>query len=74
MKKLYTLYFRENYLRKITTAYCDDNTIYYKQIIVYNKFDQPVKMEEWIYNDDGTTYYQKEKIPHFSCFGELTLL
>lgn len=74
MNKLYTLYFRENYLKKITTAYCNYNTIYYKQIIVYNKFDQPVVSEEWIHNEDGTTHYQKEKIPYISCFGELVLL
>lgn len=60
-------------LKKVTEEYSEDNTLYYKNVITYNKFDQPVTSEEWIYNLDGTTHYQKEKLPYFTNFGKLTI-
>ena len=73
MEDIYTYYVRRRILKKINKGYCDDNTLYYKHVITYNEFDQPIKSEEWIYNESGTTHYRKGKIPYFNCFGELKL-
>ena len=70
--RLYTYYIRENSLKKVTIGY-DDNIPYYKRIIRHDKFDQPIILEEWTYNIDGTICYQKEAIPYYNCFGKLKL-
>lgn len=73
MDKLNTFYTRKDILKKITKGYCEDNTIYYKRVIIYNRFDQPVILKEWTYNEDGSTFYQKQRLSHFTCFGELII-
>lgn len=51
----------------------DEDILYYKVIISYNTEWIAYLKEEWIYNQDGTILYQKEVIPHFSCFGRLSV-